>query len=519
MANDWQDYFTYGYNPIPLLPGTKKVNTPNWFDDIQALWNNPPAGFNIGLQMGHNGLCVIDADDKNVAGSTERIQEWLVSKGYTRLVIIRTPSGGHHFYFRLMEPLPAHRHVANLKPAFGAGELRFGPHAYVATVPSIIDGKRYELIEGDRRSLPFLKREDALELVNLADEEMVRPPVMPKESPDVTKRVPAWVLDKLQNPPAKGKRSEVDASILLALYGQGRDEDDAWAIVQQHAGLGSKFIERGWDYFHRTWEAAARASETDSPTREKISELRDWAINAAWNGKGGATDRKVFDAILELAYRAGRLTGLACAVRDLSLLAGVGIGTVSNSLKRLEARGFIRKAMENEGVYASRYDIIAQIDNENCQYVNTPTVKKCSVIDTFTNTKSHDLFSRYGLGTAAAEIWAFLKTGSYQPDGKDGYTVSEIVQKTGRSRNTVRRVLYWMARLADPMTGEVMAVDIQKRWFAQDPNLDRIAAAVGLAGRSSRRALQYEKDRMYHKRVFGSPRAGIREAAGQYAVM
>jgi putative DNA primase/helicase len=166
-------------NPQCSSPG-KHPLTPNGFKDatthelaVCQWWKDAPAS-NLGLPTGQrSGLFVLDVDPKN--GGLESLAK-LPELPPTRMV--RTPSGGFHFYFKWQDGLTNRN--AGLKQ-YGPGLDARGEGGYVVVPPSIIDGKRYE----------WMNEEDPAEL-------------------------PAWLLELLIPPPASPPRNPVERRLVSA---------------------------------------------------------------------------------------------------------------------------------------------------------------------------------------------------------------------------------------------------------------------------------------------------------------
>jgi hypothetical protein len=107
-------------------------------------WKDRPDA-NIGLPTGQrSGFLVLDVDPKN--GGLESLAK-LPKLPPTRMV--RTPSGGFHYYFRWQSPL------GNSPRDLGKGLDVRGEGGYVVAPPSSVDGNRYEWMnEDDPAELP-----------------------------------------------------------------------------------------------------------------------------------------------------------------------------------------------------------------------------------------------------------------------------------------------------------------------------------------------------------------------------
>jgi hypothetical protein len=150
-------YYTLTHDlPIfPLRPGTKDGHVvPHWREDattdeltVCQWWKNEPAA-NIAMPTGKaSGYLVLDIDPRN--GGLVTLAK-LPGLPPTRMV--RTPSGGFHYYFK-WQPGLTNRNTG-LKQ-YGPGIDVRGEGGYVVVPPSTVDGRRYEwLNEDDPADLP-----------------------------------------------------------------------------------------------------------------------------------------------------------------------------------------------------------------------------------------------------------------------------------------------------------------------------------------------------------------------------
>lgn len=139
-------YASLGLRVIPCEPGGKKPVISDWpnraSDDptvIRQWWAWYPNA-NIGLLTGY-GIDVLDVDVKDGRNGMQ-MMEYVARFGLLRnpIAVIRTPSGGLHLWYRASGgrcgAVGAHR------------ELEFkGWRSNVLAPPSVIDGRRYEVIE------------------------------------------------------------------------------------------------------------------------------------------------------------------------------------------------------------------------------------------------------------------------------------------------------------------------------------------------------------------------------------
>ncbi|MBN1304961.1 MAG: hypothetical protein JXA13_11045 [Anaerolineales bacterium] len=108
----------------------------------------------------------------------------------------------------------------------------------------------------------------------------------------------------------------------------------------------------------------------------------------------------------------------------------------------------------------------------------------------------HDVF-RYGggLNGSAAEVYWYLL--------QESMTARELIESTGRGRSTVFRGLRRMSSIVDSRTGEILSmVESQDGvWSAVSPvDLNHIALILDTAGIGKRKAEQYEREKIAHKK-------------------
>ena len=99
---------------------------------------------------------------------------------------------------------------------------------------------------------------------------------------------------------------------------------------------------------------------TSAEARQRIGEITADARASAWKGRAGRTDKDVLAGLHRLATRAGT-DAVDASVRDLSILSGVTVSTVSRSLKRLGEQGWLTRIKTVQPVFgrpkADRYKL------------------------------------------------------------------------------------------------------------------------------------------------------------------
>jgi len=193
----------------------------------------------------------------------------------------------------------------------------------------------------------------------------------------------------------------------------------------------------------------------------------------------------IYLAHATIAYKAGRLN-YAAACRDLAEIAGLNSTTATNATRRLCNVGLIKLETKHIADSANVYQL-GQLDNVN-HSLSTSIVRKWLSL-------SHDAFRYGGLGKSAGEVYAALQTSPA--------SIDELAKVTGRHTKTITRAVDRMSKLADPLTGEylpMVASDDGEIYHSLPVDLDRIAHAVGTAGKGERQRKEHAKERRLHRR-------------------
>lgn len=102
-----------GLRVFPLIPGTKRPALKGWKDfattdteQIREWWTGDYAGYGVGIATGAgSGVWVLDIDMKNGLNGFDVFRGLIAEHGgdvemFTRTMVVATPSGGAHLYFR-----------------------------------------------------------------------------------------------------------------------------------------------------------------------------------------------------------------------------------------------------------------------------------------------------------------------------------------------------------------------------------------------------------------------------------
>ncbi len=159
----------------------EKVSAGNEYRCSLALWMKHNGNFGIRTGEVSEGFEVIDFDPKNYGDKTEDKEEIkrrspILMKEYTelikeqdgaellnKLVAVRTPSGGYHFYFK-SKYCGKNSKLARREGDGAAFIETRGDGGYVATTPS----EGYKVVRGDIFKIPIISEEERELLMSTA---------------------------------------------------------------------------------------------------------------------------------------------------------------------------------------------------------------------------------------------------------------------------------------------------------------------------------------------------------------
>jgi hypothetical protein len=436
-------YLDFGYQPIPLKPASKLPLVTGWqIKPTVRQWHNTPQDVNIGLRAG-NGRAFIDCDDRNRPGTFEAVTRWLDGLGYHpgSYPVVQTASGvGRHVYVNWTGSMLGSKR--NLSSDLGAGEFRFDYGAYVAAPPSIVDSGTYTLIDGDLLNLPVLDLRAIAQIVNVnADEKMA-----PSKQPQMSRKAVALANGNADVIGQYPSRSEAEAALVLSLINSGFEYPaiksifDGLPCAGKYASMPEKYRS---GYLERTYNNALAHAQNESSTRRFIRQLQEAAELAAWKN---ASDKQVFIAHTEIAYRTGKLTN-AAACRDLAIIAGVQATTASNANKRLVADEYLILETEGTANLAHKFTLRDKVVHSlTLSYLGSVQVCPANrFIPDGERISTHDAFGngKHKLGQRAGQVYELLLT------YPDGLTIEQLVDVTGAHIKTVRRALKKLSKVID----------------------------------------------------------------------
>jgi putative DNA primase/helicase len=157
MVNNRNEYIKYyalgGLKIFPCEPNGKKPITTNGYKDattnpnqIDEWWGNHPDA-NIGLVTGKDAnLVVVDVDVKDNAGGMESLEQLESECGQFDTLMVHSPSGGRHYYFKYPQGGQSIGCRTNLRPGI---DIRANG-GYIIAAGSIINGIPYQFEDKDK---------------------------------------------------------------------------------------------------------------------------------------------------------------------------------------------------------------------------------------------------------------------------------------------------------------------------------------------------------------------------------
>jgi DNA-binding transcriptional ArsR family regulator len=134
--------------------------------------------------------------------------------------------------------------------------------------------------------------------------------------------------------------------------------------------------------------------------------LREEADKLLWRGTSGASDRAVYDALLEIGEKLAKLLDVGVSVRQLGERAGVGRETASKSLKRLRARGLISQSFPGHGKVPARWNLLPRLRSVADNQPTSASVVGPDCPGGFAS----DCWRWRGLGKSKFKVWRLLSS-------------------------------------------------------------------------------------------------------------
>ncbi len=480
-------YRALGFDTLPLQAASKtpEGGMEHWHQRIpEVMWQHAKPDSNIGIRCGGiRRLLVVDCDEKHAPGTFDNVLSVLDDLGMNTsgLPIVQTASGiGKHIY--LQANCLVEGHLVQVHPSIGAGEIRFGPGAYVVAPPSFVESP-YSLIQGCFEELSPVSSRQLIK-------EIARKDIPLQEKNFALTELAIQLLTTASWKKEYKSRSEAECAVMNSLINAGFDYQDILEIFKAHnypgkyAALLRKNPKEALHYFNRTYQSAEVYCKNHVSEGRRIGKLvGNYAAKEPFKGKTGATDRAVLLALAEIAYRSGKQRFTA-SHREISIAANISKNTSVTAIKRLETHGLIHRLQSSNPSDTSRYCFSNALLDKIGTYPHIDTVREC------TNLFPQDAFRWGALNKSGCEIYICLE--------ERPMTIKELAQRTGRHARTVKKTLKRMREIVNSRTGEILELVEQEegKWrLNKRYTLHDVAIALGAFGKTQLKKHTYEQER------------------------
>ena len=304
--------------------------------------------------------------------------------------------------------------------------------------------------------------------------------------PEPTQRI--LQIEQYAGPVAS--RSTLKAQVMTgAVNGNTCFESVRTTLWNDPGPVGKKIREQGYDDILRSWRnfqdyVAASPPKRSGYVRRQVARVEHAAtLFEGWDGHTVHNDRAALRALCQTALMAGTLEPTA-ALRTLALRAGLETRTLSKSINRLVAFGFLTVERSNALVSergSSRYRLR---DSNDYLTTDTAPIRSMGGEDYCGRLgPDHDAFAPKALGKPG---WLILIS---MPQG--GADAAAIAKLCGyKSSTSIHKRLCRMARAG------VVECDEYGVWrITSELDLDAVARRLGTLGRTERMRARYAAER------------------------
>lgn len=186
-------------------------------------------GGNVGTLTGSaSGIVVIDIDNHNGVDGLGNLKDFLdmYNIELPKSRVVKTPSGGYHYYFKLDEKYNKTQFIQNHKQLEG---VDFQSHGrYIVAPPSQIDGNYYEVVRD-------------VELAELPEKwlEMFTDKTITKKNKKREKKWTGQLMESILNGAGEGSRNIFLTSTIGKLFATGMEHDavKVWSLYVNQISL------------------------------------------------------------------------------------------------------------------------------------------------------------------------------------------------------------------------------------------------------------------------------------------
>lgn len=505
-----------GISTIPLQRNSKRPRCNDWqFRDSSEQWDEAVSQYdrnNIGVRAGRLtteqdiSVVIVDQDDPKTVRNTSAYFDGL---GLVPTIVKTASGAGRHAYF-IVSGVPEDATYKRLDSKIGAGEVRAGRGAYVVAPCSEIEDSTYHFLKGNCETLLVQPRVQWQDLLQLLPQETTRTRTLSAgqaytlpvtlqfgDMPDYTQNILQWlsIADKGDSYSNYHSRSEIEMSVICTLILRGWDVSK----VRQSFELfkSGHYMDQGTHrgvYLANSYNKAVMFLAS-TPIRQQLAQLYQDAMNAAWEGRSGNSDRDTLLALIAHCYRHDSLSVFA-SQRDLAETAAKHHVTISRALKRLQKEEAIvqLKQPDTDNRKAASYGLIGlPITKGVCkvQHKSQVVVVSSKQVNS-SQAANNNLVSKFsgiwgmteGLGPSAKVVYHHLTD---QPQ-----SASQLAGLTGKHRSTVTRALSKLQHYG-------LATPTDKGVILGEEALTEVCLILGAEGLTNRRKAWHKRERQLYK--------------------
>lgn len=277
-------------------------------------------------------------------------------------------------------------------------------------------------------------------------------------------------------------RSEAEQALIVYCVNNGWTLEQVKRLFDIHATPETKYREKAEHAFSYLKTSYGNAVDYLTANRRDIDKQIDalsvWAEQrSTWTGRTALTDKAVFQAVLTIARRTGKLSDIFASSREIAEAAGYGRMTAFRSLNRIPFLKVLRQDVDPFTPAIWEIQTPTQMSVNGTKWdipTHSPGIGA--------GTMNHDLFRYRGIGKTGREILSALSD--------EWLSVSEVVRRSGVIKRTVNRKI-------DPMERAGL-IEVKGKGYGrlirriENADLTKAAEVIGTAGTA-------EKQRAIHK--------------------
>jgi len=293
-------------------------------------------------------------------------------------------------------------------------------------------------------------------------------------------------------------RSEAEQALIVYCVNNEWTLEQVKRLFDVHATAATKYKEKEEHAFSYLKTSYANAVDYLTVNRRDIDKQIDalsvWAEQrSTWTGRTALTDKAVFQAVLSIARRTGKLSDIFASSREIAEMSGYTFKTASTALKRIPFLSILRKDVDPFTPAIWEIKTPTQILSDATKLhipTHSPGIGAGAL--------NHDLFRYRGIGKTGREILSAL--------GSDWLSVRDLSALSNINRRTVERKI-------DPMKRAGL-IEVKGKGYGRlirridNADLTKAAEVIGTAGTAEKQRARHKAERQAVEKI----RAAYRES-------